>query len=159
VPYSFAPFANEWVTGIIGAQGGKSQEGSDCGIPPFEKRRVVHLAYQQQGDARDAEAGRDEARKSFTGCLRIEDLHVSELRHLTGSSLAHSIFAGGVLMQQEFVRGDVSVRMPEHNKVRIAIGKERVLDLDLAELNDLIEAGSELRALIAKDRKLAQRAS
>jgi len=62
-------------------------------------------------------------------------------------------------MQQEFVRGDVSVRMPEHNKVRIAIGKERVLDLDLAELNDLIEAGSELRALIAKDRKLAQRAS
>jgi len=41
VPHAFAFLANEWVTGIIRAQGVKSREGSDRGIPPFGKKRRV----------------------------------------------------------------------------------------------------------------------
>lgn len=57
-------------------------------------------------------------------------------------------------MSQKFDRGNVSVKLAEDQKVNITVGADRSLELSLQEMNDLIEAASELRSLVKKDRAL-----
>jgi hypothetical protein len=58
---------------------------------------------------------------------------------------------------ERFTRGEVVVQPLEEYRVRVRVGSDRTLDLSISDLDELIEAGSELRHESAMDRELAER--